>query len=105
MQRANSKTDEKTKKKHNEALVIREIRKDEFIKELKRKKPHSHLKSDAERLRDIPENRKAELAEERSERMQGGSIFEPVEGSKHQEHQDDALYNPEVAELLKNKRN
>ncbi|GFD86822.1 hypothetical protein KUL150_28810 [Alteromonas sp. KUL150] len=105
LQRANRKTDEKTKKEHNNALIIREIRKDEFIKELKRKKPHSHLKSDAERLRDIPENRKAELAEERSERMQGGSIFEPVEGSKHQEHQDDALYNPEVAELLKNKRN
>jgi hypothetical protein len=36
----------------------------------------------------------------------GDSIFEPIEksDSNNEEHQDEALHNPEVADLLKNKR-
>ena len=63
------------------------------------------MPSDAARLKAIKENREYALTEERDQRMKDGdSIFEPIEKSNNAEHQDEPLINPEVAELLKNKR-
>jgi hypothetical protein len=107
LQKAIGQTDAETKQEHEDVLVDRENKKEQFIKELKKKKPRGYLESDAARIKGIPKNRSEALAQERAERMEEGTIFEPVNelDPNDEEHQDEALHNPEVAELLKNKRN
>ena len=105
LRKATNKTDHKTGKKHQAVLIEREVGKEEFIKGIKNKSPKGEMPSDAARLKAIKENREYALTEERDQRMKDGdSIFEPIEKSNNAEHQDEALINPEVAELLKNKR-
>jgi len=99
-------TDEETQRIHEEALVDREKEKEAFITELNNKKPKGDMPSDASRIKAIPHNRSEALAQERKERMEEGTIFEPSkqQNPEKKEHQEDALNNPEVDELLKNKR-
>ena len=107
LRKETNKTDHETAKVFKAKLVEREVGKGEFIKEIKNKSPKGEMLSDAARLNAIKENSKDALTEERTQRMKdGSSIFEPIDksDSNNEEHQDEALHNPEVAELLKNKR-
>ncbi|MCL1068003.1 Mu transposase C-terminal domain-containing protein [Shewanella olleyana] len=99
------KTDHETGKEHEAVLVDREVGKEDFLKEIRSKAPKGQMASDAARIGAIKANRVDAVHEERDQRMKdGGSIFDPIENPEEKEHQDDALYNPEVDELLKNKR-